>query len=296
MTLLDLVAVTAGLWGALLLGSSIPRRRSLTDRLRLHSPGSGSHTTRHTALSPLVVLRPVALWFGDGLARIFGAREDLGVRLERVHHPDDIDRFRLRQGSWAMVGLGAAAAVATVARPAPPLALVCLLAAPVLGFVVPEQLLADRIAARRRRTTLEVPLVAEQLAMLLGAGLSLGAALSRIGDRSDGAIGEDLRRVMRRVRHGIRERDALDEWAVTAGVPAVTRLVAVLRLHGEASDLGRLVTEEARAARDEAHRSLLATVERKDQQVWVPVTVAALLPGCVFLAIPFVEALRPFTG
>jgi hypothetical protein len=30
--------------------------------------------------------------------------------------------------------------------------------------------------------------------------------------------------------------------------------------------------------------------------VWIPVTVAALVPGVIFLAVPFIDALRLFTN
>ncbi len=79
-----------------------------------------------------------------------------------------------------------------------------------------------------------------------------------------------------------------------ASVPAVERLVSVLVLNRDTADLARLVTEEARATRRDVHRELLEAVERRNQQVWIPVTVATLVPGILFLAIPFVEALRLF--
>ena len=81
-----------------------------------------------------------------------------------------------------------------------------------------------------------------------------------------------------------------------ARVPALDWLVAVLALNREAGDLGRLVSEEARAIRRDAQRQLTETMERREQQVWVPVTVATLVPGVVFLSIPFIEALRLFSG
>jgi len=62
------------------------------------------------------------------------------------------------------------------------------------------------------------------------------------------------------------------------------------------SDLGRLVTQEARSIRRDLHREVVAVMERRSQQVWIPVTVATLVPGVVFLCIPFIEALRQFTG
>jgi pilus assembly protein TadC len=167
---------------------------------------------------------------------------------------------------------------------------------PLLVFLVVEQRLAARSTAWQRRVELELPVVAEQLAMLLGAGFSLGAALQRMATRSDGAIAADLRRVVLRVRQGVSEADALTEWSDLLGVPAIDRLVAVLRLHGETSDLGRLVSDEARVAREEGHRRLLEAIERKAQAVWIPVTVAALVPGVIFLSVPFLRALTFFSG
>jgi hypothetical protein len=43
-------------------------------------------------------------------------------------------------------------------------------------------------------------------------------------------------------------------------------------------------------------RDLLEALERRAQQVWVPVTVATLVPGVIFLSIPFIAALRQFSG
>jgi hypothetical protein len=70
----------------------------------------------------------------------------------------------------------------------------------------------------------------------------------------------------------------------------------VLALNGEAGDLGRLISEEARAVRREVHRSLAADLDRRSQQVWIPVTVATLIPGTLLLAIPFLAAMRLYAG
>ena len=99
-----------------------------------------------------------------------------------------------------------------------------------------------------------------------------------------------------RIRQGLTEVDALREWAALAEVDALDRLVAVLALNREAGDLGRLIAEEARAIRRDVHRELIETIERRAQQVWIPVTVATLVPGVLFLAVPFIEALRLFSG
>jgi hypothetical protein len=77
-------------------------------------------------------------------------------------------------------------------------------------------------------------------------------------------------------------------------VAAVDRLIPVLALNREASDLGRLLSEEARGIRRDVQRELVELVERRGQQVWIPVTVATLVPGVIFLAVPFITALRLF--
>ena len=69
----------------------------------------------------------------------------------------------------------------------------------------------------------------------------------------------------------------------------------MLHLHGDAGDLGALIAEEARSIR-EAHRDLLESIERRAQLVWIPVTVATLVPGLIFLAVPFMSAMAQVTG
>ncbi|MEZ5207903.1 MAG: hypothetical protein R2690_13215 [Acidimicrobiales bacterium] len=73
-------------------------------------------------------------------------------------------------------------------------------------------------------------------------------------------------------------------------------LVAVLALDRETTDLGRLVSDEAHRVRNAAHRLQIERSERRAQQVWIPVTVAALVPGVLFLAAPFLQAMQLFSG
>ena len=297
-----LLAAGLGLWaGTTLLLSQLRwfRRVPLVDRLRPYAPGGMAARGRPGVLSVgsfTEAVGPLARAVGERAARAAGVAEDLDVRLARVHSPLDATAFRVRQVGHAVVGFGVAAAAGVVLALPGPAALAFLLGAPLLALLVQEQRLALASSRRQERIFLELPVVAEQLALLLAAGWSLTSALNRLAVRGRGAVAEDLRRVCMRIRHGVAERDALHEWAAVARVDALDRLVAVLALHRDAGDLGRLVSEEARAVRRDAHRRLVEQVERRNQQVWIPVTVATLVPGVLFLAIPFVEALRLFGG
>jgi tight adherence protein C len=270
-------------------------RLPLLERLRPYAAGAPRGRVR-TAESLAEVVGPMARSLGERLARAFGVNEQLAVRLARVHSPLDVTSFRVRQVGWSVAGLGIGGVAAAALRPAPMLSLLMLLGAPLLAFLAQEQQLAAASSRWQRRLFLELPVVAEQLAMLLSAGYSLGAAMNRVAARGRGCCAADLRRVCVRVRHGLSDADALREWAAVARVDAVDRLVAVLALNRDTTDLGRLLSAEARAVRKDVQRELVETMERRGQAVWVPVTVATLVPGVIFLAIPFLEALRLFSG
>jgi tight adherence protein C len=289
-----------GLWvGTTLVLSELRwfARASLTERLRPYAVGGGPVDRRAGVLSVESfrdAIGPLSRAIGERAARLAGVSEELEVRLARVHAPLDVTGFRVRQVGWSVAGLGVGALLAVALRLPPLVATAFLIGGPIAAFLVQEQRLAIESQRWQRRVFLELPVVAEQLSLLLSAGWSLTAALNRMAARSHGATGRDLDRVCRRVRQGLSETDALREWARLASVPALDRLVPVLALNRDTSDLGRLVGDEARAIRRDVHRELIEAAERRNQQVWIPVTVAALVPGALFLAVPFVEALRAF--
>lgn len=275
-------------------------RRPLAARLRPYAPGAMRGAAPAGGVLSVSSMRdlaaPLAQKVGGRIASLLGVSEDVSVRLDRIHAPFDATAFRVRQTGWAAVGFGAGALIVVAARPPLAVALLFLLGGPLLGFLLLEQQLATASQRWKHRIFLELPVVSEQLGMLLGAGYSLGAALNRLAGRGRGACATDLGRVCARVRQGLSESEALREWAAVADVDALSRLVAVLALNREAGDLGRLIAEEARSIRREVQRQLVEQIERRSQQVWIPVTVATLVPGAVLLAIPFIEALRLFSS
>jgi Flp pilus assembly protein TadB len=294
------VLVTTFWIGAVLMLAELRwfRRRSLDRRLKPYVPGtvndgplaSGSLQSARTLIPSL------AQSIGGRVALAFGVSEDLAIRLDRIHSPVDVSGFRMRETGWAFASFGLATLVVLGVDPPAWLVPLFLFGLPVLAFLLVEQSLARASSGWQRRVFLELPVVSEQLGMLLSAGYSVGSALNRVASRGHGACATDLGRVCNRIRHGVGENDALSEWSEVSGVPAVGRVVAVLALDRDAADLGRLITEEARAVRREVHRQLIETIERRSQQVWIPVTVATLLPGMVFIAVPFFSAMELFTA
>lgn len=296
----DRLVVGAGLlvWvGATLILSSWVRlaRPSLHERLRPFNPGVRSSPSLQdpTAVGLMV---PVVEAVGARLAGLFGVAEPLEPRLRRVHSPLSPSAFRFRQLGVSLAAFLTGSLIAAASGAPIPVAVLLVVGAPLLAFLVVEQRLTGRSERWQRAVAAEVPVVAEQLAMLLNAGYSLGAALSRLAERGRGCVARDLEQIVNRVLQGLSEGAALREWAELAKVEQVDRLVSVLVLHSEAQDLGRLVSAEARYARRDLHRRALEIMDRRSQQVWVPVTVATLVPGVILLAIPFLAALRLFAN
>ena len=274
-------------------------RAPLAARLRPFAPDPSTNRARRPGLLSVEsfrdVLRPAAAAFGELLGRLTGS-EDLATRLARVHSPLDPAAFRVRQVGRAGVGLMVGAAAAVVVRPPAAVAVLLLLGVPALTFLLTERSLQEAGIARQQRLATELPVIAEQLAMLLASGWSTGGSLQRVAERGTGVAAEDLAVVVGRIRQGLTEEEALREWRDLVDVAAADRLVAVLAMQRATTDLGRMLAAEAKAIRQDHHRRLIEQLDRRAQQVWIPVTVATLVPGAIFLSIPFIEALRLFTG
>jgi tight adherence protein C len=289
-----------GLWaGGTLLLSEMTwfRQLPLAERLRPFVVGGLRHSSSSGAFAKRSfkdVLSPLATHMGARISRGLGIGEELSARLERVHASQTIAEFRARQVGAATGALTASALVCLIAGPPAPLALLLLVGGPLLVFAWIEQKLASAARDHQRRVFIELPVVAEQLGMLLSSGYSMTGALSRLAVRGDGACALDLRRLVGRIGQGVSPEDGLREWARTVEVPELHQLVTILLLHHDAGDLGDLISQEARSIRREAQRWLIERIERRNEQVWIPVTIATLVPGVIFLAVPFVDALGSF--
>jgi hypothetical protein len=291
------VVAAVSLWaGVTLLLSSLRwfSRTSLADRVSPYLPGGATTSSRAARGSVRDVVGPIARRVGERLATTAGVREPLAIRLERIHADVDVTAFRLRQVGGAVAGLAVAVAIGFVVRPPAVVGALMIVAAPLLAFLLVEQRVARQSTDWQRRLQAELPVVTEQIGMLLAAGWSVGGALSRIAARGSGCCARDLRRVTSRIRHGLSAADALAEWAAVARLDAVDRLVSILALSRDTADIGHLISEEARSIRKTTHRALLELLDRRAQTVWIPVTVAALVPGALFLAVPFLEVMRVF--
>lgn len=272
-------------------------RMPLAARLAPYSSaGLGRHTRAGQPVSTSfeTLTSGLGRWAGSRIAVFSGQRTGLERRLRRLHASVDAASFRGRQllGSFAAAALAGVVALTLGASPGPFAILVG--GGFTLVLVVVEQRIVAADEQRRARIRRELPVVAEQIAMLLSSGFALHGALRHVAHRASGAVAEDLGRVLTRIGQGVAQERALREWADLVDVDAATRFVDVLSLDRHAADLGRLITTEVRQIRASLQRDLVAAIDRRAQQVWIPVTVATLVPGVIFIAVPFTAALATF--
>ena len=139
--------------------------------------------------------RRVVEWasvIGGRVTRLLGIDDDLAVRLERVHSDADPSGVRLQQVGWTIAGLAAGIALAALASPPPGLGVVVVLGPAALGFLLVEHRITAASDRWKHRVADELPVVTEQLAMLLGAGYAVGPAVARIAERGQGACAIDF--------------------------------------------------------------------------------------------------------
>ena len=172
------------------------RRPELTDRIARYTPGVTRRGRRPGALSAgsfRDVIAPLASSAGERLSRLVGVTEELEIRLVRIHAPTDVAAFRLRELGVCLGALAGASVLTVLVRPPATIALLFLLGAPALAFLVLENQIARASARWQRRIFAELPIVTEQLGHAARSRL-----LARQRAESTGPSG------VGRVRHGPR--------------------------------------------------------------------------------------------
>jgi hypothetical protein len=280
-----LCATMAGVGGATAL-SVAPWFGRLRLDLRVGPYVSGAAAASPPATPP----RTIASWATEPTLTL------LSGALACTHRSGEADRVRVLSLTAGIVTLTASASALAIVGAEPWLAIPVLAVLPSLALAAPT--LRARSEAERWRASVQdsLPELCERIAVLMGTGRSLTSALHTAASSMTGPIARDLGAVDARLALGHDVEQALRQWADRLRLPALDRLVAVLALHAETPDLGRLISREADAGRAEAHRDLLAHIDRRAEQVWIPVTIAALVPGAIFLLLPFFAALETFSA
>ena len=234
------------------------------------------------------------------LDRVVGGTASVRRRLERAGSPLTVSEFRAQQVVWALVAFCGAAAVAVlVAVNSPgrlvPLAVLVLLAA-VTGAMLRENRLTAQVRTHERQVLLELPAVAELLALSVAAGEGPVAALERVVARSNGALARELGEVLAAIRTGTPVAGAFDAYSRRTGVAPVARFASGLAVAIErGTPLADVLHAQAGDVREAHRRALIETGARREVTMMVPVVFLVLPTTVMFAFWPGVVGLRMVT-
>ena len=223
----------------------------------------------------------------SGLARLWGARllDSLGSttrsverRLELAGSPTDAVGFRAAQAGAGVAGLCAGALAASPAMAGRG-------GRGVAGMSAWDRLLTARAGSRQRRVEAAVPDASELLALAVGAGESVPAALDRVASLSHSDLGDELARAVADIRLGAPSVRALTDLAARNDSPALSRLCQTLSTAiGRGSPLAAVLHDQARDIREASRQRLMEEGGKREIAMLFPV-VFLILPVTVLFAL-----------
>jgi tight adherence protein C len=154
---------------------------------------------------------------------------------------------------------------------------------PLSTHTTPMRVIWWRLTARSRRTA-EMAEVVELLAVLVGAGSSLSAAIDRVLQHGRGLVIDELTIVRGWMRDGQPPARALRRWSMTTACDTAGRLAAAAAATASTGELAQRLHALADVVYQRVHDERLAALQRIARIAWaswvlaVVAVLAAALP------------------
>lgn len=228
---------------------------------------------------------------------LLGGAASVRRRIERAGLALTVHDFRVQQVTWGLASLaGAAVPAVLVSLRSPERAMplgVLVLVSGACGVLLRDNRLTAQVAAHERQVMVELPAVAELLALSVAAGEGPVAALERVVARSRGALSGDLTRVLAEIRTGVPVASAFDAFSQRSGLPVVARFASGLAVAVErGTPLADLLHAQAGDVREAQRRALIESGARREVAMMVPVVFLVLPTTVLFAFWPGVVGLR----
>jgi tight adherence protein C len=230
--------------------------------------------------------------------RLVGGTASVRRRLDQSGRNLSVEQFRVEQVLWGAAGLGVGLLIAVLAttRGSTLNPLGFLVLALVLAFggvLIRDRALTSEVARREARMVNDLPVVAEMLALSVGAGEGPTSALDRVVRLSSGDLSDELGRALSDARAGVSVVTALDRMAARASLPPLGRFVDGMAIALErGTPLADVLRAQAADVRETARRALLESAGRKEIAMLVPVVFFVLPVTVIFALFPGFYSLR----
>ena len=303
MTPAVLLGLAGGTGLALVVWWTQARRPSLIARVSPHVRARSASEWRRpdTSVTPFPTLeRLLAPAMRDAIRwveRLGSSAHDTSLRLARAGLTLSVEQYRAQQVVSVVAGLAAGAlfsiVVAATRQPSPVALLVLTAVAGLGGLVIRDSLLSRQIAKREQRIVLELPTVAELLALSVSAGEGAIGALERVSRTAGGVMADELRGCLASVRAGTPIGDALQGLAGRTGVPALRRFADGVAIAVErGTPLADVLRAQAQDVREAGRRALMEEGGKKEIAMMVPVIFIILPITVIFAVFPGVATIR----
>lgn len=128
----------------------------------------------------------------------------------------------------------------------------------------------------------------QQVRLKITSGNSLQKALTSTSNVGN----QDIEYLQNLLRSGMDIESSSRVWLDNFQAPAKQRLADLWSTKTTTSEMLTLIEDLLQWLHSEQRFYLTSEIERRNQLVWIPVTVAVLLPGMIFIAIPLEATLR----
>ncbi|MEN8239839.1 MAG: type II secretion system F family protein [Actinomycetota bacterium] len=156
-----------------------------------------------------------------------------------------------------------------------------------IGFFVPDVLVARRGRERQELIQLEMPDTLDQITMSVEAGLGFEAALTRTARAGEGPLADELNRTLREIQLGIPRAQALRQLADRTDVTDLDSFVlAVVQSEQYGIPVGKVLRVQSDELRDKRRE------RAEERALKIPVKMIFPLVFCVFPAM-FIVLLGP---
>ncbi len=132
----------------------------------------------------------------------------------------------------------------------------------------------------------------DQLSQTLDEGRSFDVAFVTATKQVGGLWQEVFTNALKEISNGLDLRTAVLPTVIVFELSRLKLLIEMTKDTRLTSEIPQIVRSISMSIKDEIHREHLTTIEKRTQLVWIPVSIAVLIPGSLLLLIPLFNSLK----
>lgn len=161
-----------------------------------------------------------------------------------------------------------------------------------LGWLVDTAVKSSASQSRHRRRTQQLNFALTPFLQQVRLGITGGNSLQKALTSANNLGNQDIEHLQNLLRSGMDIERSSKLWLDDFQTPAKQRLADLWSTKTTTSEMLALIENLLQWLNSEQRFFLTSEIERRNQLVWIPVTVAVLLPGMIFIAIPLEATLK----